>query len=535
MDGSDSDSDSDGDLGAFGADGPRLSKRKLRDAWRAEEEAEHPLLRKCTSKRDKEEKHAPLGQCTACRQPFFDCMQVFEHPALGVGLCAYCVDAVRAMAEPRTEPTAAEPAAAATAEATEAEPAADADADGDDNDRCAWCGGESCLDGHDELLGCETDGCGAWFCVGCVRANLGDAEAERARTASPWACYKCAPAPLSPLRAQLAALQSRRERRAAREEKARTAHRARAGRAASKPRSASAVAAEINAEMGTDGTPARGGGRAARAAPGADYEEFGADAPPIVLWEATGDEPADASAKSGRRRAEVPDGPPAEAVAVAPFLAAVLKPHQIEAVRFMWRAVLAERRADMTKTSRRREHGCVLAHSMGLGKTLSVIAFLHTALTRASNGAGVPYIRYKNGREPPPPAARAPPTALILVPKSVGTQWAAEFQRWLRGAPLPVYSLTSSTGGVAAHLSTLRRWHDSGGALIMTHNLFLNAVQPPKEKTPRGGGGGADGGVSGGGGAQGGADAGARGMREEEKLLLGADVLVRGVPNLASG
>ena len=46
-----------------------------------------------------------------------------------------------------------------------------------------------------------------------------------------------------------------------------------------------------------------------------------------------------------------------------------------------------------------------------------------------------------------------------------------------------------------------------------------------------GGGGGADGGVAGGGGAQGGADAGARGMREEEKLLLGADVLVRDFPH----
>ncbi|KAL3903517.1 MAG: hypothetical protein SGPRY_011642, partial [Prymnesium sp.] len=68
------------------------------------------------------------------------------------------------------------------------------------------------------------------------------------------------------------------------------------------------------------------------------------------------------------------------AVSVAGRLAKHLKPHQVDAIRFMWSACMGLKRQDMLTT--RRQHGVVLAHSMGLGKTLSVCAFLHTILTR---------------------------------------------------------------------------------------------------------------------------------------------------------
>lgn len=44
-------SDSDSDGGAWGAaGGGRPSRRKVREAWRAEDEADHPHLRRCRSK-----------------------------------------------------------------------------------------------------------------------------------------------------------------------------------------------------------------------------------------------------------------------------------------------------------------------------------------------------------------------------------------------------------------------------------------------------------------------------------------------------
>jgi SNF2 family DNA or RNA helicase len=48
------------------------------------------------------------------------------------------------------------------------------------------------------------------------------------------------------------------------------------------------------------------------------------------------------------------------------FFKTRLKPHQLEGVKFMWKQLYEER------------HGCLLSHSMGLGKTLQTIALLTT-------------------------------------------------------------------------------------------------------------------------------------------------------------
>lgn len=123
----------------------------------------------------------------------------------------------------------------------------------------------------------------------------------------------------------------------------------------------------------------------------------------------------------------------------------------------------------------------MLAHSMGLGKTLTVIAFLHTALTRAKSPTGIDYVQNLSGREP---GEARPSTALILVPKAVLTQWATEFARWLGPAVLgPAVSgvaVTSLSAGTSQVLPQLRRWRRDGGALILTHNHFLQLLSPPR-------------------------------------------------------
>ena len=52
--------------------------------------------------------------------------------------------------------------------------------------------------------------------------------------------------------------------------------------------------------------------------------------------------------------------------------------------------------------------GCILAHSMGLGKSLQTIAFLHTF-----------HAYYPDQR------------SLLLVPSNVLHNWVEEFQHWL--------------------------------------------------------------------------------------------------------
>lgn len=67
------------------------------------------------------------------------------------------------------------------------------------------------------------------------------------------------------------------------------------------------------------------------------------------------------------------DGKDQESVTVHPHLMEKLKFHQVEGVKFMWNACF---KSD-TKS------GCVLAHCMGLGKSLQVVTLAHTVLTNA--------------------------------------------------------------------------------------------------------------------------------------------------------
>ncbi len=55
-------------------------------------------------------------------------------------------------------------------------------------------------------------------------------------------------------------------------------------------------------------------------------------------------------------------------------LAETLKPHQQDGVKFIWKNVCG---VDA--------NGCVLAHAMGLGKTLQVIAFSYTLAVAAKS------------------------------------------------------------------------------------------------------------------------------------------------------
>jgi len=46
----------------------------------------------------------------------------------------------------------------------------------------------------------------------------------------------------------------------------------------------------------------------------------------------------------------------------------VLKDHQIDGVKFLWRNVIET----VTRANKSKGNGCILAHCMGLGKTLQV-------------------------------------------------------------------------------------------------------------------------------------------------------------------
>ena len=99
-------------------------------------------------------------------------------------------------------------------------------------------------------------------------------------------------------------------------------------------------------------------------------------------------------------------------VVVDPFIGDSLRPHQREGVRFMYECVSGLRRDVVTGAA---HTGCLLAHEMGMGKTLQVVALLWTLLKQGPIA----------GR--PPPVRRA----VIACPASLVGNWGAEINKWL--------------------------------------------------------------------------------------------------------
>jgi hypothetical protein len=114
-------------------------------------------------------------------------------------------------------------------------------------------------------------------------------------------------------------------------------------------------------------------------------------------------------------------GPRAHVV-VDKRLADVLRPHQREGVRFLWRSCAIG-------------SGGILADSMGLGKTLQTIAFLWTALrSGGSASAASPLIK----------------KAIIACPSSLVGLWAREIKKWLGDERLRPCTLTGGAGAASA-------------------------------------------------------------------------------------
>lgn len=93
---------------------------------------------------------------------------------------------------------------------------------------------------------------------------------------------------------------------------------------------------------------------------------------------------------------------------LAPQLARAVKPHQIGGIRFLYDNVVES----LEQFSVSPGFGCILAHSMGLGKTFQVCAFSEV------------FLRHTPGK-----------TVLIIVPINTIQNWVSEFNSWLPADP----------------------------------------------------------------------------------------------------
>jgi SNF2 family DNA or RNA helicase len=88
--------------------------------------------------------------------------------------------------------------------------------------------------------------------------------------------------------------------------------------------------------------------------------------------------------------------------------APTMRQHQIDGIRFLWERLVELPHADPATGATVPAAGCILAHSMGLGKTCQVLSFVFTYHRCVARNCRV----------------------LLLVPKSTLVSWASEIRKW---------------------------------------------------------------------------------------------------------
>ncbi|EEQ85094.2 DNA repair protein rhp54 [Blastomyces dermatitidis ER-3] len=142
------------------------------------------------------------------------------------------------------------------------------------------------------------------------------------------------------------------------------------------------------------------------------------------------------------------DARPRVPVVIDPRLAKVLRPHQVEGVKFLYRCT--------TGMIDPKANGCIMADEMGLGKTLQCITLLWTLL-KQSPEAGKTTIQ----------------KCVIACPSTLVKNWANELVKWLgEGAVSPF--VIDGKASKAELISQLRQWAVSSGRAVVRPVLIVS-------------------------------------------------------------
>ncbi|MCJ1282973.1 hypothetical protein MMC26_002300 [Xylographa opegraphella] len=146
-----------------------------------------------------------------------------------------------------------------------------------------------------------------------------------------------------------------------------------------------------------------------------------------------------------------------------------IQPHQLEGIQFMWSEIVTNDQ----------EQGCLLAHSMGLGKTMQVITLLVTIAEASQHTNEIVSNQV--------PEDLRKTRALILCPPSLVDNWYDEVLMWMPGAASTILGdihKISAAITPSQRLAEIQKWADNGGVLLVGYNMFKNLVHnKPRGKT----------------------------------------------------
>lgn len=149
-----------------------------------------------------------------------------------------------------------------------------------------------------------------------------------------------------------------------------------------------------------------------------------------------------------------------ELLTVHKDLVKYLKPHQAAGVQFMWDACF-----ESLERAKKPGSGCILAHCMGLGKTLQVIALSHTLLSNSE----------KTGVE----------RVMVVCPLNTVLNWVAEYKQWLpKKTSFDVFEIVSYKQNGAREF-VVSEWFKEGGVLIIGYDMFRNLTNDKNKRMPK--------------------------------------------------
>ncbi|OAA55616.1 snf2 family helicase [Niveomyces insectorum RCEF 264] len=162
-------------------------------------------------------------------------------------------------------------------------------------------------------------------------------------------------------------------------------------------------------------------------------------------------------------------------VYIHPEIGRRIRDHQIEGVRFMWNQIVVPSNV---------RQGCLLAHTMGLGKTMQVI----TLLVALAEAAASPDQAVAS--QIPDDLKRS--KTLILCPSGLVENWLDELLCWTPPDLLGDYYCVTAEMDLEERFATVETWAGSGGSiLVLGYHMFRQLladfgddIQPLLEQAP---------------------------------------------------
>lgn len=160
--------------------------------------------------------------------------------------------------------------------------------------------------------------------------------------------------------------------------------------------------------------------------------------------------------------------PDQEPIFIEKNIAQAMKPYQLEGVQFLWRELTGDLEG---------AQGCLLAHTMGLGKTMQSIALLR-CVDMASQSSSINItnqlpedLRLGNDRN------KRSLRFLIICPSSLLQNWRRELEQWVDPTAFGgnMYSIVSAGDG-SGYRQILQNWSKHGGVLLIGYPLFRSLV-----------------------------------------------------------